>query len=75
MNKRTRIKRTGNGAYIPVTREELAAMEAGIGTEVEVSISGGRMTVAKVGSGYERTRRSAERMGARYARTLELFGA
>ncbi|MEM9045198.1 MAG: hypothetical protein AAGC81_10905 [Pseudomonadota bacterium] len=74
MNKRTQIKKTGNGAYIPVTREELAAMEAEIGTEVEVSITDGRMTVAKVDSSFERTRRSAEKMGARYARTLELFG-
>ena len=64
MNKLTSIKKTGNGAMIPVTREELRVMGAEIGTEVEVSVSEGRMVVAKADSGYERTRRSAEMMGA-----------
>ncbi|MEM6932220.1 MAG: hypothetical protein AAF526_01405 [Pseudomonadota bacterium] len=59
---------------IPVTREELRAMGAEIGTEVEVSITEGRMTVAKADSVAERTRASVEKMGARYARTLDLFG-
>ncbi|MBY8978192.1 hypothetical protein KHP62_20445 [Rhodobacteraceae bacterium NNCM2] len=55
-------------------REELDALDAEVGTEVEVSISDGRMTATKVHSNFERTRRSAEKMAARYARTLELFG-
>lgn len=49
-------------------------MGAEIGTEVEVSITEGRMTVAKADSVAERTRASVEKMGARYARTLDLFG-
>ena len=74
MNKRTAIKKTGNGAMIPVTRDDLRAMGAEIGTEVEVSISEGRMVVAKADSAFERTKASAEKMGARYSRTLDLFG-
>ena len=74
MNKRTAIKKTGNGAMIPVTKDELRAMGAEVGTEVEVSITDGRMVVAKADSNYERTRASAEKMGKRYAHTLKLFG-
>ncbi|MEM9059774.1 MAG: hypothetical protein AAGD13_04860 [Pseudomonadota bacterium] len=74
MNKTTAIKRTGNGAMIPVTREELRAMGAEVGTEVQVTITDGKMTVAKTDSAYERTRASAEKMGKRYAHTLKLFG-
>ncbi|MEL7153851.1 MAG: hypothetical protein AAFN51_08710 [Pseudomonadota bacterium] len=72
--KRTAIKKTGNGAYIPVTRDMLSELDAEIGTEVTITIEDGRMTVAKADSNYERTRRSAEKMGARYSRTLDLFG-
>ena len=72
--KRTAIKKTGNGAYIPVTRDMLTELDAEIGTEVTITIEDGRMTVAKADSNYERTRRSAEKMGARYSRTLDLFG-
>lgn len=72
--KRTAIKKTGNGAYIPVTRDMLTEMDAEIGTEVTVAIEDGRMTVAKADSSYERTRRAAEKMGARYSHTLDLFG-
>ena len=74
MNKRTAIKKTGNGAMIPVTRDELRAMGAEVGTEVEVSVTDGRMTVAKTDSNYERTRAMAKKMRARYAHTLKLFG-
>lgn len=74
MNKRTSIKKIGNGAMIPVTRDELRAMGAEIGTEVEVTVTDGRMVVAKADSNFERTRASAEKMGARYTRTLDLFG-
>lgn len=74
MNKRSQIKKTGNGAYLPITRDDLAALGAEIGTEVEVSIADGRMTVAKVDSNYERTRAVARKMRARYGETLRLFG-
>jgi len=74
MNKTTAIKRTGNGAMIPVTREELRAMGAEVGTGVTVSVADGRMVVAKADSSYERTRAMAKKMRARYAHTLKLFG-
>ena len=74
MNKTTQIKKTGNGAMIPVTRDELRAMGAEVGTEVVVSITDGRMTVARADSTYERTRAMARKMRARYAETLRLFG-
>ncbi|MEM0991250.1 MAG: hypothetical protein AAGK00_20475 [Pseudomonadota bacterium] len=49
-------------------------MGAVVGTEVQVSVTDGKMTVAKTDSSYERTRASAEKMGKRYAHTLKLFG-
>lgn len=73
--KHTSIKKIGNGTFLPLHKDvsELLGVEAG--SEVEIlSITDGRMTVAKVDSAYQRTRRSAEKMGARYARTLALFG-
>ncbi|GMG83240.1 hypothetical protein LNKW23_24530 [Paralimibaculum aggregatum] len=72
--KSTQIKKIGNGAFVPVSRDELKAMGTEIGAEVSVTVEDGRMTVAKADGAYERTRRSAEKMGARYALTLKLFG-
>lgn len=72
--KRTAIKKTGNGAYVPVTRDMLTEMDAEIGTEVTVTIEDGRMTVAKADSNYERTREAARKVHNRYALTLKLFG-
>ncbi|MGF1500791.1 MAG: hypothetical protein ACFBSD_03165 [Paracoccaceae bacterium] len=74
MKAMKQIKRHGNGAFVPVSRDELRALDAEIGSEVSVTVEDGRMTVAKADSRYERTRRSAERMAARYAHTLKLFG-
>ena len=72
--KRTAIKKTGNGAYIPVTRDMLTEMDAEIGTEVTISIDDGRMTVVKADSNYERTREAARKVRNRYALTMKLFG-
>ncbi len=74
MSTHKQIKKIGNGAFLPLNREDLRAMGAEIGTEVTVSVDDGRMTVTKADSAYERTRRSAEKMAARYAHTLKLFG-
>ena len=72
--KRTAIKKTGNGAYIPVTRDMLTELDAEIGTEVTITIEDGRMTVAKADSNYERTRKAVREVAARYPLTLKLFG-
>lgn len=68
------IKKIGNGAFVPVSRDELRALGAEIGSEVAVTVEDGRMTVARTESNYERTRAAARRMRARYAHTLKLFG-
>lgn len=74
MTKTTSIKKIGNGAFVPLSREELREMGAEIGSQVEVSVTKGRVTIAKADSNYERTRAMAKRMRARYPKTLKLFG-
>ena len=74
MTRTTRIKKIGNGAFLPLTRDTLEELHADIGTEVSLSVDDGRLTVAKADSTYEQTRDMARKMRARYARTLKLFG-
>jgi antitoxin component of MazEF toxin-antitoxin module len=71
----TKIFQTGNSAAVRLPRTVLDAMQAKVGEEVRLEVDDQRqLVVRKVDSAYERTRASARRMRARYARTLDILG-
>ena len=72
---RTKIFQTGNSAAVRLPRAVLDAMQAGVGDEVALQVDDQRQLVVRKADGaYERTRASARRIRARYARTLEILG-
>jgi antitoxin component of MazEF toxin-antitoxin module len=67
------IRKIGNGAFLPLTQDVLGALGAEIGTSVEIIADEGKLTVAPVEGGYERTRRAAKQMRQRYRKTLDIL--
>jgi len=70
-----KIFQSGNSAAVRLPKAVLEAMGARVGDEVALDVDAQhRLVVSKTEGNYERTRRLARRMRARYARTLDLFG-
>ena len=67
------IRKIGNGAFLPLTQDVLGALGAEVGTTVEIVADAGRLVVAPVDGGYERTRRAARQMRQRYRKALDIL--
>ena len=70
----TTIRKVGNGAFLPLTRDVLRPLGLDIGQAVRLTVQGGVLTVAPADSGYARTRQAAAAARQRYPRALDILG-
>ena len=69
-----RIKKIGNGAFIPVSASQLEQLKLNIGDEIHLSVKDNALVARGVGTSYMKTRKVARRMSARYADALRMLG-
>ncbi len=74
LSSENRIKKIGNGVFLPLSQDILRALGANVDDEVRIETDKGYLVVRVVDSDYEATYQAADRMANRYGRTLELLG-
>lgn len=69
-----KIKKIGNGHFIPLSAAMMGEMNLRAGQEVTISTEQGTLLVRTVGDEYDKTREVASRMVERYRHTLVKLG-
>jgi antitoxin component of MazEF toxin-antitoxin module len=70
----TTIRKVGNGAFLPLTREVLRPLGLEVGQAVRVTVRDGVLTMAPADGAYARTRAAAAAARGRYPRALDILG-
>lgn len=69
-----KIKRIGNGHFIPLSAPTMDALQLRAGQQVTLSTDDGTLVVRPVDDDYAKTREAAARVTQRYRRTLVKLG-
>lgn len=69
-----KIKKIGNGHFLPLSAATMEALNLRAGQEVTLSTDQGELLVRSVDDNYDKTREAASKMAARYRRTLIKLG-
>lgn len=70
----TTIRKVGNGAFLPLTREVLRPLGLEVGQAVRVTVRDGVLTMAPADGAYARTREAAAAARGRYPKALDILG-
>lgn len=69
-----KIKKIGNGHFLPLSTATLEALKLRAGQEVTLTTDQDELIVRPVDDNYDQTRKAASSMAARYRRTLIKLG-
>ena len=69
-----KIKKIGNGHFIPLSAPTMDALQLRAGQQVTLSTDDGTLVVRTVDDDYAKTREAATRVTQRYRRTLVKLG-
>ena len=69
-----KIKKIGNGHFLPLSAATMEALNLRAGQEVTLSADQGELIVRSADDNYSQTREAASRIAARYRRTLIRLG-
>lgn len=69
-----KIKKIGNGHFIPLSAATMDALQLRAGQQVTLSTDDGALVVRTVDDDYDKTRQAASRVTQRYRRTLVKLG-
>lgn len=74
MTTTNKIKKIGNGHFIPLSAPTMDALQLRAGQQVTLSTDDGTLVVRTVDDDYAKTREAAARVTQRYRRTLVKLG-
>ena len=74
MTTTNKIKKIGNGHFIPLSAPTMDALQLRAGQQVTLSTDDGTLVVRTVDDDYAKTREAATRVTQRYRRTLVKLG-
>lgn len=74
MTTTNKIKKIGNGHFIPLSAPTMDALQLRAGQQVTLSTDDGTLVVRTVDDDYAKTREAAARIAQRYRRTLVKLG-
>lgn len=74
MTTTNKIKKIGNGHFIPLSAPTMDALQLRAGQQVTLSTDDGTLVVRTVDDNYAKTREAAARVTQRYRRTLVKLG-
>lgn len=69
-----KIKKIGNGHFIPLSAATMEALQLRAGQQVTLSTDNGTLIVRTVDDDYDKTREAAAKVTQRYRRTLVKLG-